>query len=68
MNVVTPPFALRIMNSSPPPGFTSRMTCAEPAVRAARIITPALAYAFVFCTDVMRATIWLSPEMGCETN
>src|SRR5437870_3042798 len=66
MKTVLPPFALRLMNSTPPPGLTSRITCADPAVSAPRIITPAFARALVFWIDVTRATISPLPDSGCD--
>src|SRR5215471_18768232 len=45
---VWPPFVDRVMNSMLPPGWASRMTCADPAVRSPRNISPALALLLVF--------------------
>src|SRR6267143_5504927 len=41
--------------------------CVEPAARDARIMTPALAHTFVFCTPVTRATISPLPFKGWYT-
>ncbi len=54
---VCPPLVDRVMNSMLPLGSTSRITCADPAVRSPRNITPAFALAFVFWMLVTRATI-----------
>src|SRR5579862_1606391 len=54
---VWPPLADRVMNSMLPLGSTSRITCADPAVRSPRNITPAFALVFVFWMLVTRATI-----------
>src|SRR5262249_39413055 len=67
MNVVAPPATARFMNSIDPFGRTSRTTCADPAVRVSRSITPAFAYMLVFCKLATRATISTSPLVGCET-
>jgi len=47
MNVVGPPGVERVMNSIPPSGFTSRITCGEPGSRFVRIMIPTLAKGFV---------------------
>src|SRR5262252_936346 len=57
MNVVEPPVAVRVMNSTSPVGRTSRMTWAEPGSSESRIITPAFANVFVGVVLVTRATI-----------
>src|ERR1700749_3839252 len=68
MNVVWAPEDDRVMNSTPPLGVTSRMTCAELEVSDCRNITPAFAYWLLFCLLDTSATIVPSPLRGCETN
>ena len=57
----------RVMNSMPPLGRTSRITWAAFAVSASRSMTPAFAYWFVFCSPLIRATIWMLPDTGWLT-
>ncbi len=59
---------VRVMNSTEPPGCTSRMTSADPAVSDPRSITPALAWALVFWMLATRATMETSPVIGCITD
>src|SRR5206468_3629931 len=58
----------RVMNSIWLAGSTSSITCAAFAASDSRLITPAFAFAFVFCKFVTRATICASPAMPCSTN
>ena len=67
MKFVMPPVVERVMNSMPPPGFTSRITCADPAVSVSRSITPAFANVFVFCTLATRVTTCPSPASAWYT-
>ena len=55
--LVAPPVDERVMNSIPPVGRTSRITCAEPAAVVPRSITPAFANALVLARFATRATI-----------
>src|SRR5262249_17226088 len=66
--VVAAPFAGRVLNSMPPPGVTSRRTCAASAAADLPGVRPALARALVFCTDVTRTTTCVLGCAGCETN
>src|SRR5512146_2497723 len=66
-NDIEPPADARDMNSSPPPGFTSRSTVADAAVRSLRNMMPALANAFVLVSEATRATICPSPVIGWFT-
>jgi hypothetical protein len=43
INVVSPPGALLVMNSTPPSGLTSRITCGDEASSVRRTMTPAFA-------------------------
>ena len=48
---LAPPVDVRVMNVTPVLGVTATRACGELAVRSCRIMTPALAAAFVFCTE-----------------
>ena len=62
--VDVPPATRRRWKLFPFPGVTIIMACCDPGVRSARIITPALTHAFVYCTVATRATISPSPANG----
>src|SRR5689334_13383734 len=60
-NVVAPPTVTRCSKASPTPGDISSATWRASGGRPSRIIRPAFAHTFVFCTLTTRATICPSP-------
>src|SRR5436305_13394983 len=60
-----PPLVREII--ADPLGVIAASTERAPVVIDSRIITPAFASAFVFCSDAMRAMIWPLPTSGWYT-
>src|SRR5215510_16526460 len=61
INVVSPPDALLVMNSMPPSGLTSRITCGDEASSPCRTMTPAFANGWPAEKLSTRATTPLGP-------
>ena len=66
VRLLPPPAEMRRWKEVPLPGVITIIACREFAVSDCRIMTPALAESFVFCTPLTRARISPSPVMVCQ--